>query len=172
MHVHFIALMRAVHILSGSLWVGATVLQALYLIPSVIAAGPGGGQVMRAMVQVRRLPVFMNSVMATALLSGAWLYWWESNGFSPGWIGSTAGLAFTAGALCAVATAAIGQFVSVPTVKRIGKIGAAITTSTGPPDAGQLARMGALQQRMLLAARVSAALLLVATLAMAMARFL
>ena len=87
MHQHAIAFLRAIHVLSGALWVGAATLNAFFVIPSIMAAGPAGGQVMRVIVQVRRLPVFMNTVMAVTLLSGLALYWWSSSGFSAAWRG-------------------------------------------------------------------------------------
>jgi hypothetical protein len=169
MHTHAIALLRAIHILAGGLWVGAAVLNAAYLIPAVMAAGPAGGQVMRVMVQVRRLPVFMNSVMGVSLLSGIWLYWQDSGGFSVVWIGSITGIAFTLGALLAFATAAVGHIVTVPTVRKIGQLGAAMVGAASPDQA---AEMAALQRRVLAAARLSAVLVVGATIAMAMARFL
>jgi len=171
MNVSGFAILRAVHVVVGSVWVGAALLNAAYLIPSVIAAGPAGGQVMRVMVQARRLPVFMNAVMAATLASGIWLYAWVSDGFQPAWIGSGPGLTFTLGALCAFATAAIGQFVTVPTVQRLGAVAAAIAGAGGPPSAEHLAEMGALQRRLLGAAQVGSALVIVATIAMAVARF-
>ena len=172
MHDHAIAFLRAIHILTGSFWVGAAFLNAVYLIPSVIAAGPAGGQVMRVMVQVRRLPMFMNSVMAITLISGIWLYGWDSAGFGLAWIGSNTGITFTVGALCALATAAIGYFVTVPTVTKIGQLGAAMAGAGGPPSPERAAEMVALQRRMLRAAQIGSALVVVATIAMAVARFL
>jgi len=170
MHVHPIALLRAVHIVAGAFWVGGVFLNAIFLIPSIMAAGPAGGAVMREMVQ-RRLPAFMNTVMATALLSGIWLYGWNSDGFHLAWIATGTGLAFTFGALCAIATAVVGAVVTVPAVKRIGQLGAAIVAGGGAPSPEQAAEMGALQRRMLDAVRVSAALLIAATIAMAVARY-
>jgi hypothetical protein len=149
MTVH--TLLRAIHILAGSLWVGAAVLNAVFLIPAVMASGPAGGQVMRVMAQVRRLPVFMNSIMALTLLSGLWLYWRDSGGFRVEWVTSRTGLGFTAGALLAIATAAIGATVSVPAVKRLGQL---------------------VQRRLLRGAQVGSTLLVLATLLMATARFL
>lgn len=169
MLVHFSAL-RAVHILAGALWVGAAVFNALFLIPAVIASGPAGGQVMRVIAQARRLPVFMNTVMLVTLLTGLWLYWLTSAGLNPGWLRSSPGLTFSFGALCAIVTAAMGLLVSVPTVRRIGQLGAAI--GGGPPSPAQAAEMGALQHRLLRAARVGAVLVVIAMLAMAMARYL
>ena len=171
MDIHPIAYLRSVHILGASFWVGGAILNAVFLIPSVIAAGPAGGQVMREM-QVRRLPVFMNTVMGVTLLTGLWLYGLDSSGFRLAWIGSNAGIAFTFGGLCAFATAAIGMFVIVPSVKRIGQLGAAIVAAGGPPSPERVAEMQALQRRMLGGSRIGATLVVVATIAMAMGRFL
>src|SRR5439155_12896874 len=141
---------------AGAFWVGGLFLNAAFLIPSVMAAGPAGGAVTRQMVQVRRLPLFMNIVMATAILSGIWLYGWNSSGFHLAWIATGTGLTFTFGGLCAVVTAAIGGMVTVPVVRRIGQLGEAIAAAGGPPSPEQAAEMGALQRRMLDGARISA----------------
>lgn len=166
-----IAILRAIHILAAGVWVGSAMLNAFYLIPSVIAAGPAGGQVMREMAQVRRLPVFMNWVMLVTLLSGLGLYQWVSGGFQMAWIGSTAGILLTFGALCAFATAALALLAISPTVKRIGSLGAAIAGAGGPPSPAQAAEMGALQGRLLGASRLGTGLVVLATLAMALARY-
>jgi uncharacterized membrane protein len=172
MDIHHLAYLRAIHILGASFWVGGAVLNAVFLIPSVMAVGPAGGQVMREMAQVRRLPVFMNTVMGVTLLSGLWLYWLDSSGFRPAWIASGPGIAFTFGALCAFATWAIGLIFIVPAVKRVGQLGAAIAAGGGPPRPEQVAEMQALQRRMLRGSRIGATLVVTATIAMAMARFL
>jgi uncharacterized membrane protein len=165
------AILRAIHILAAGVWVGAAMLNAFFLVPSIIAAGPGGGQVMREMAQVRRLPVFMNTVMLVTLITGLGLYPRVSGGFAMSWIASGAGITLTFGALLAIATGALGLFVTVPTVKRIGRLGAAIAEAGGPPSPAQAAEMGALQRRLLGAARVGTVLVVVATLAMALARY-
>src|SRR5262245_62573217 len=148
MHVHPIALLRAVHIVAGAFWVGGVFLNAIFVIPSIMSAGPAGGAVMREMAQVRKLPVYMNIVMATSILSGLWLYGWNSSGFHLAWIVTGTGLTFAFGALCAIATAAIGGRVIVPTVKRISQLGAEIAAAGGPPSPKQGAEMAALQRRM------------------------
>lgn len=172
MHAHAIAFLRAIHVLSGALWVGAATLNAFFVIPSIMAAGPAGGQVMRVIVQVRRLPVFMNTVMAVTLLSGLALYWWSSSGFSAAWITSATGLAFTLGALLALTTAGLGHVVMVPMAKKMGELGAALAAAGGPPGPELLAEMRAVQARMLRGTRIATVLLIAATLLMAMARYL
>ena len=171
MPVPLFAALRAVHVLSGALWVGAAVMSAAYIVPAVMASGPAGGQVMRVMAQVRRLPVFMNMIMLTTLVTGLALYGLDSGGFQWAWIASRTGIAFTLGALLAFVTAGIGQVVSVPSVKRLGALGAAVAASGGPPTPEQAAEMGAIQRKLLGATRVAAALVVLAVLVMATARF-
>lgn len=171
MHPHLFLTLRALHVLAGSLWVGAAVLNAVFVIPSIMAAGPAGGQVMRVMAQVRRLPVFMNVIMFTTLLSGIVLYWVSSSGFQWAWISSGSGMAFTFGAVLALVTAGIGQWVTVPTVKRLGQLGAAVAASGGPPSPQQAAEMAALQRTLLGAAQMGTLLVVAAALFMAVARY-
>jgi hypothetical protein len=137
-----------------------------------MASGPAGGQVMRVMAQVRRLPVFMNTVMATTLGSGAWLYWVDSGGLQWSWIASGPGLAFTLGALLALVTAGLGQWITVPTVRRLGQIGAALANAGGAPSPALTGQLAALQRRLLGVSRVGAALVAAAALLMSVARFL
>ena len=84
MHPHLFLTLRALHVLAGALWVGSAILTAFFVMPSIIATGPAGGQVMRVMAQVRKLPAYMNSVMGTTILTGLALYWVDSGGLQWG----------------------------------------------------------------------------------------
>jgi len=172
MHAHAFALLRAIHIVAASLWFGAATFSAFYLVPSIIAAGPAGGVVMREMAQVRRMPVFMNTIMTVALVSGLWLLWVDSGGLRAAWIGSPLGMTFILGALCALVVAAIGHVVSVPAVRTMGQLGAAIAAQGGPPAPEQAAEMRSLQLKLLRAARLGSALLALAAIAMAVGKYL
>ena len=172
MHPHLFLTLRALHVLAGALWVGSAVLTAYFVLPSVIASGPAGGQVMRFMAQARKLPVYLSSVMGTTLLTGLALYWVDSGGFQWGWITSRTGLAFTVGALLAIITMIIAQVVAVPMVKQMGRLGAAIAASGAPPTPEQGQAMARLQTEMLKGSRIGATLVLLAVLLMAVARFL
>lgn len=172
MHLHAIALLRGIHVLAGTLWVGAAVLNTFYVLPAVIAAGPAGGQVMRVLVQVRRLPAFMNTVSLVAIASGLALYWWSSGGLNAAWLASTTGVALTLGGLLALATAGFGHAIVVPSAKRLAGLGAEIAAAGGPPSPAQAAEIAALQARMLRASRIAATLLVAATLLMGVARYL
>ena len=172
MPILVIILLRAVHVLTACIWVGVAVFNALYLIPSIIASGPAGGQVMRVLAQQRRLPVFMNVVSGLVLVSGLGLYDWASSHFSLSWILSRPGLAFTVGALLAFATSGVAMSVTVPAVNELGRVGAAMASGGGAPTPVQLAEIGTLQQRLLLAAQISAVFVATAALLMGVARYL
>jgi hypothetical protein len=163
--------LRAVHVLAGALWVGAAVMNAAFVIPSIMAAGPAGGQVMRILAQVRRLPVFINTVMVTSIVSGLLLYWADSGGLQWEWMTSGMGLTFAAGATLALVTAGIAQWVTVPSVRRLGALGAAVAGAGGVPTPVQVAEMAALQRRLLGAARVGATLVVLALILMSLASY-
>ena len=172
MPILVIVLLRAVHVLTACIWVGVAVFYAFYLIPSVIASGPAGGQVMRDLAQQRRLPVFMNIVSGLVLLSGLGLYDWASSHFTLDWILSKPGLAFTVGAVLAFAASGVAMSMTVPAVNELGRVSAAVAAAGGPPSAAQSAEIGALQQRLLLAAQISAVFVATAALLMGVARYL
>ena len=172
MPILVIILLRAVHVLTACIWVGVAVFNALYLIPSIIASGPAGGQVMRVLAQQRRLPVFMNVVSGLVLVSGLGLYDWASSHFSLSWILSRPGLAFTVGALLAFATSGVAMSMTVPAVNELGRVSAAMASGGAAPTPVQLAEIGTLQQRLLLAAQISAVFVATAALLMGVARYL
>lgn len=167
-----IVTLRIVHILTGSLWVGGVFIAAVFLMPSMAAAGPAGGVVMKEIVGVRRYPLFMMSFMIITVLSGLGLMWWSSAGFSAQWMASPFGRTLSVGAAFTIIGAVFGVVVSKPSAERLQKIGAEVQASGGPPSAAQAAEMQMLQRKMLSATRVVAALLLLAAAAMASARYM
>ena len=64
----------------------------------------------------RRLGVLFPVVAASTILSGAALYWRDSNGLVVGWITSPSGLAFTVGGLAAIAAFVGGLLLIGPSV--------------------------------------------------------
>jgi len=64
-----------------------------------------------------------------------------------------------------------GATVNSPTARKIGFLGTALQAAKGPPQADQLAEMQRLQDKLYFHARVSIGLLLLATLAMGLARY-
>jgi uncharacterized membrane protein len=62
-------LARLLHIVATTLWAGAAILIAGFLMPAIRAAGPGGSAVMRQLTVVRKLPEILATVGIVAILS-------------------------------------------------------------------------------------------------------
>lgn len=163
--------LRVIHILAGVVWVGAAFILAVYVIPSVRAAGPSGGAVTRQITQVRKMPVLMTWVTWLTVLSGVALYWRLSNGFAPAFFRTGVGVVFGIGGLLGIAGMVLGMAVSSPTSKKLGALGAAIAQAGGTPTTDQVEENAKLQARLLMAGRAGAVILLASTVAMAVARY-
>ena len=164
--------LRLIHIVAGAFWVGTAVFTAAFLIPSIRALGPAGGPVMHQIAQVRKLPLYFLSAGVLTVLSGIGLYSKASGGFTNQWMQSGPGMTFGIGAVFALVAMTIGMAIAAPTAKRMGALGAAIAGAGKPPSAEQQAEMQRLQARAGKAAALGAALLVVATAAMAIARYI
>lgn len=84
---------------------------------------------------------------------------------------SSTGMVFGTGGVLALTALVIGLTVNAPTAKRLGELMAAIQARGGPPSPEQAAAMRALQSRLGNALRAVTLLLVLATAAMAVARY-
>ena len=163
--------LRLIHIVCGVIWVGGVLFIAWFLIPTIRGVGPSSGAIMSHMVQVRRLPLVMMAVAILTVLSGLALYWRDSAGFNGAWMQTGTGIVFSLGALLGLASVAVGMAVNSPVSRRLGVLAAAAQAKGGPPSAKEAAEMQRLQTRMAAASNLVAALLVFATAAMAVARY-
>ncbi len=161
MDVELIVL-RLLHVAVGAFWVGSVLFLAIFLGPSVRAAGPAGGEVMRRLLE-RRFPLVIITAAAVTVLSGFRLYWRMSNGFDPVWIDTPMGLSYTAGGIAALIAFGIGLTVTLPAARRLAVV---MQTMQGPTP-----ELAALSKRMAAGARWAAMLLAVSVILMAVARY-
>ena len=163
--------LRLLHVLAGIFWVGSVFLVAAFILPSVRAAGPAGGQLMGQLMEVRRLPFWITTANLTTIASGLVLYWKDSAGLSAAWIHSGTGMTFTIGALIAILSAILGILLNKPTAHRLAAVGAQIRAAGGhaPELAAEASR---LQARLAAYAWLAAGLVLVSAAAMAVARYI
>jgi len=164
-------LVRAIHVGLGAFWVGAVVLLAFLVVPSIRAAGPAGGEVMEQLTRVRRLPQILLASGVLTILSGFALYWRDSGGFQSAWVRSGPGITFLAGGVFALIAAVHGSIVNAPTAKRLGVIAAHVRHAGGPPSLAQAEEIQRLQNRLAHAIRLAAVLISMAVLAMSVARY-
>ena len=163
--------LRLAHVLSGVFWVGGFMVFANFVFPTARALGPAAGPVMSHITQVLKLPRALIGAAVVTILSGAGLYAHDSAGFEMVWVRSGTGMTFGVGAIFAIAAFIIGVTVNAPTAQRMGALGGTIAGQGRPPSPEQQAEMQALQRRLGVALRVVAALLMLATAAMALARY-
>jgi uncharacterized membrane protein len=163
--------LRILHIVVGVFWVGTVVFMAAFLSPSVRAAGPAGGAVLQQLMGARRLPLWIMGAMVVTLLSGLGLYWRDSAGFQSAWLGSGAGKTFGLGAVVAFGASILGMAVNMPTGRRLAEIISRLQSAGRPPTPEEQATLAALQARLGRASVVAAVLLVIATLLMAIARY-
>lgn len=164
-------LLRIVHVLAGAIWVGAVVFLSVFLIPSIRAVGPAGAPVMEQLGRVRRVPLWMMGATFLTLLSGFTLYWRVSGGFNSAWMASGPGRVFGLGGLLALVAAVVGITVNSPAGRRMGEFSATLQAAKRPPTAAEAAEMQRLQARLQRGGVWGMWLVVLATVAMAVARY-
>ena len=164
-------LLRLIHVVAGVFWAGAAIFIAFFLLPSVRAVGPAAGPIMEQLGKVRRLPLYMMGATVLTILSGFSLYWRDSAGFTGPWMGSGSGFVFGFGGIVATVAAGVGMALTSPAARRMGELAAGMRAGGGPPSPATLAEMQTLQAKVSRSSLIGAILLLVATAAMAVARY-
>jgi uncharacterized membrane protein len=132
------------HVVFGIVWAGGAITAGLFILPSVLEAGPQGGAVMAGVVK-RRFPVVMVIAATIVILAGARMYTLR---FSTDWLTSAEGLVLTLGAVLGLGAYVLGVFVQRPLVGRIGALAAQIAASGAPPTAQQAAELLHLRTRL------------------------
>lgn len=169
---YVILLLRLLHIVLGAFWFGAVMLFTFFVLPSIAEAGPAGGQVMAGMARRRYLDIMPVTGVLT-ILSGFALYWRDSAGFTAPWVQSMASMAYLTGAVAAIATLTVGLSIMRPGAAKVTALMAkAAATAEGPERAALLAEAGTVRARTGRAGLVTATLLTIATVMMALARYL
>jgi uncharacterized membrane protein len=163
--------LRLIHIFAGIFWAGVSFFTAGLLIPAVAKMGPEGGRFTQTFVQRTQLSKYMSLTAILTTAAGILLYVIDS-GFQPAWITSGSGVGWTIGGLAGIAAFLHGLFVTGRASSRIAGLGQEIAAAGGPPSPAQMAEMERLQGKIRRAGVVSAALLAVAVLGMAVARYL
>jgi len=163
--------LRFFHIVSGVLWAGALIFVAWFLMPSLRAAGPAAGPVMGQLGKVRKMPVYMMAVAFLTILSGIGLMIVVSAGSAGTWMSTGPGRTFAWGATFAILAAIIGMTFSSPAAKKMSVIGATVAQRGGAPTAEEAAEMQRLQARVQRSTQIVSVLVLLATTAMAVARY-
>ncbi|MDB4883661.1 MAG: hypothetical protein JWL95_2427 [Gemmatimonadetes bacterium] len=161
-------LLRVVHIGAGLFWVGAMIILALFILPAARSAGPTGQQVMVDIMMTRRLAVYLPISAVLSTLAGLTLFWRNDSLSGGAWARSPMGTGMSVGAAAAILAAIIGMGVSSPAARKLVR--------AGTPGAGGATltpeQRASLQRRVTLGSTSAMVLLIIATLAMSVARYL
>jgi hypothetical protein len=159
-------ILRIVHIVTGSFWVGSAVFLSFILEPQVRALGPAIHQPVMATIGKIAGPVMMGAGTIT-VLAGIILAFrvrpvenWFVEGDGWGW---AIGLGF----IVSIIAMGFGSM-TVMTVKKLSALGASME---GPPTPDQIATMQQLGGRLVRYSRIATVLVVIAVASMASARF-
>jgi uncharacterized membrane protein len=172
----FYIVFRIFHIGAGIAWVGSVYFLVAFVQPASEAMGPAATPFMTELLGARKLVDRILVLATVTILAGLILYLKDMNavgGFGD-WVGSAEGLVFTIGGLCAIAAVAIGALGTRPAVQQLLSVGRQIgqpSQQGGSPPPELESRVAVLQGKLKAFARASFALLVVAVLAMATARY-
>lgn len=168
----WLILFRILHVGSAMVWFGGAIIGSFFLAPTASALGRAGAPFMDHLMNRRRLGLLFPIVATLTILAGAGLYWRDSGGLQSAWIASPTGLAYTIGGLGAI-TAYVGGFVLIgPSVAAQTSVRKELAAGDGVPTEAQRHRLEWADRRMRLANRIDLPLLLLASLTMAVGRYL
>lgn len=164
--------LRLVHIVLGSVWVGIVVFNTIFLGPAVQELGSDGGKVMGVLVR-RGMMTFLPIVALGTILSGVWLLWKVSLGFNEHYFHTAAGHAFAGGGAMAIIAYLIGITLLRPSMLRAGALAQGMAQVTDETERSARQRqIQILRSRARRSGQVVATLLLLSTAAMAVGRYL
>ena len=165
--------LRIFHIVGGTLWVGSAFLLVRYVGPTANTLGPIGAPFMIEMFKARRAARFVTTVALITVIAGWWM-WFVDMGRYGGlgeWIGSSFGLALTVGGVLATIAAYFGITGVGNNVEKMVHIADEVRASGGPPTEEQASRMQHLSREIASHGMIDIALVLLAVVAMATARY-
>lgn len=162
-----VIVLRLVHIVAGTFWVGSALMLGMIIIPGLRKAGPGSERVL-PMAQISQA---MSIASLLTTVAGLLLYGWASR-FAWGWIISPLGIGLTIGSLAGLAAFLLGLLSTGPTAKKIGALAGQMQAAGGPPKPEQVAEMGRLQAKLATSSMRSTILAAAALALMAVARYL
>ncbi|MFH1183791.1 MAG: hypothetical protein V1755_01980 [Chloroflexota bacterium] len=160
-------ILRLIHIVGGVLWVGTALLNTFFLAPTVAATAEAGQKFMGHLVTKARLTARVTLASYLTLLSGACLYWIDSQGFTSAWQSSGPGVGFGLGAAAGFIGLGFGQLVG----KNATLVARLAGQTEGTPSLDQSAAIQKAQTRMTSAGRISTSFLIVSLVLMATARY-
>jgi uncharacterized membrane protein len=168
MNIYLIWLLRIIHIGAGIFWVGGSLIMTFFVAPSIGAIGESGQKFTGHLMNNLKFNSRMAAASGSAILAGFILYWIDSQGFASAWMESGAGRGFGIGAGFALIGFVAGMLFG-RTTRAMAQLGAQMQ---GKPTSEQLAQMQKIQKQQATYSMLSTVTLILATIFMAIARYM
>jgi hypothetical protein len=165
---YLIWLLRIIHIVAGVFWVGGTLIMSFYIVPTIGSTGEAGQRFVGHLMNNLKFSNRMAIAAGSTILAGFILYWIDSQGFTSAWMSSGAGRGFGIGAGFALIGFVFGILIG-RTTKAMAQLGAQMQ---GKPSPSQMTQVQALQKRQATFSAIAVAALVLATVFMAIARYM
>ncbi|HSL27979.1 MAG TPA: hypothetical protein VK900_02165 [Anaerolineales bacterium] len=166
--VYLIWLLRIIHIVAGVFWVGGTLMMAFFIAPTIGATGESGQRFVGHLMNNLKFSNRMAIAAGSTILAGFILYWIDSQGFTSAWMSSGAGRGFGIGAGFALIGFIFGLLVG-RTTKAMAQLGAQMQRE---PSQALMSQLQAFGKRQATFSAIAAAALVLATVFMAIARYM
>ena len=163
-----IIILRLIHIIGGVFWVGTALLFNFFLTPSIRASGEVGQKFLGHLIITKTHLAEVHGISAIlTVLAGAGLYWIDSGGLTSGWMTSGPGLGFGIGGVFGFLGMISGILNAIP-LRTLAETAAQIQ---GSPTPEQMDKIQAAQKRLGVMGRIDSAVLIIALICMATARY-
>ncbi len=161
-------LLRIIHIFAGIFWVGALWMVLFFVLPAAQTLGNDASKFMNQMLVVQRYPFYASIAAGLTLLAGWTLFFYRYGivGLQTG-----AGITFGIGGILGLVGGVLGGVLVGATAGKISVLGGEMAKAGKPPSAEQLTEMAALQARLRMGTLVTAVIVSLAVLCMAVARY-
>jgi len=164
MNIYLVWLLRIIHIVAGVYWVGGTLIMTFFVGPTVGATGEAGQKFVGHLTNNLKFSNRMAIASGLTILAGFILYFRGGAALMESRFGIGLGIGAVFALIGFVAGMMIGR-----TIKAMAQLGAQMQ---GKPSPDQLAQMQALQKRQMTVSMISTISLILATVFMAIARYL
>lgn len=165
--IYLIWLLRIIHIVAGVFWVGGTLIMTFFVGPTIGATGESGQRFVGHLMNNLKFSNRMSIAAGSTILAGLILYGLDARA-GEAWLRSTFAIGLGIGAAFAFIGFIFGIMIG-RTTKVMAQLGAQMQ---GKPSPDQLAQMQTIQKRQSTYSMIAAAALVLATVFMAVARYL
>ena len=164
MNIYLVWLLRIIHIVGGVVWVGGTLIMTFFVGPTVGATGEAGQKFVGHLMNNLKFSNRMAAASGLTILAGFILFFRGGSALME----SRFGIGLGIGAVFALVGFVSGMMIG-RTIKAMAQLGAQMQ---GKPSPDQLTQMQALQKRQMTVSMVSTVSVILATVFMAIARYL